>query len=65
MARGTVKFFNDKKGYGFITPEGGHKKDVFVHYSNVDSDGLKEGDTVNFDVVDGPKGLNANNVKVI
>lgn len=64
MARGTVKWFSDQKGYGFITPEGG-KKDVFVHYSAVQGDGfksLREGDTVEFEVTDGPKGEQAKNV---
>ena len=64
MATGTVKWFSDQKGYGFITPEGG-KKDVFVHYSALKSDGfksLREGDTVEFEVVDGPKGEQAQNV---
>lgn len=65
MARGKVKWFNDQKGYGFITPEGGNKKDIFVHYSNVDGDGIKEGDSVNFDMVEGPKGLSATNVTVL
>ncbi len=64
MARGTVKWFSDQKGYGFITPEGG-KKDVFVHYSAVQNEGfksLREGDTVEFEITDGPKGEQAQNV---
>ena len=64
MARGTVKWFSDQKGYGFITPEGG-KKDVFVHYSAVKGDGfrtLQEGETVDFEVTNGPKGEQAQNV---
>lgn len=66
MARGTVKWFNNQKGYGFITPDGGNGKDVFVHYSAISSDGFKtlnEGDVVEFDVVSGPKGEQAANVK--
>ena len=64
MARGTVKWFSDQKGYGFITPEGG-KKDVFVHYSAVQNEGfksLREGETVEFEITDGPKGEQAVNV---
>jgi CspA family cold shock protein len=60
---GTVKWFNDSKGYGFIT--GSNGEDVFVHYSAISMDGfksLKEGDQVQFDVVDGPKGPQAANV---
>lgn len=63
MAQGKVKWFNNQKGYGFIELEPG--KDVFVHYSAVQGDGfktLKEGDTVNFDIVEGPKGKHAANV---
>jgi cold shock protein len=61
---GTVKWFNDAKGFGFITPEGG-AKDVFVHHSAIQSDGfrsLAEGDRVEFDVVAGQKGPAAENV---
>jgi CspA family cold shock protein len=60
---GTVKWFNDSKGYGFITSSEG--EDVFVHYSAIKQDGfktLKEGDEVVFDVVEGPKGPQAANV---
>jgi CspA family cold shock protein len=60
---GTVKWFNDAKGFGFITREGG--PDVFVHYSAVNSDGFKslaEGDKVEFEIVDGQKGPQAANV---
>ncbi|MBI3024307.1 MAG: cold-shock protein [Candidatus Tectomicrobia bacterium] len=63
MPEGTVKWFNDKKGYGFISQEGG--SDIFVHYSAIQGDGfrsLKEGDRVRFEVVQGPKGLQAANV---
>ena len=63
MSNGTVKFFNDSKGFGFITPEEGGK-DVFVHANGV-LDELHEGDNVSYDVEEGPKGLNAVNVKVV
>lgn len=62
MANGTVKFFNEEKGYGFITPEDGGK-DVFVHSSGL-NDSIKEGDNVSFDVEEGQRGLNAVNVTV-
>ena len=64
MAEGTVKWFNDDKGFGFITPDEGGK-DLFVHHSGINSDGfrtLNEGDRVSFEVVEGPKGLQARNV---
>ena len=63
MARGKVKWFSNQKGYGFITPENG--PDVFVHFSAVQGDGyksLQEGEEVEFDIVKGPKGDQANNV---
>ena len=64
MATGTVKWFNESKGFGFITPEDG-AKDVFVHFSAIASEGfrtLNEGQQVTFDVEDGPKGPQAVNV---
>jgi CspA family cold shock protein len=64
MAIGTVKWFNDAKGYGFISQEGG--EDVFVHHTSINMDGfrtLKEGEQVEFDVTQGPKGLQAANVR--
>ena len=64
MARGTVKWFSDQKGYGFVTPEDG-SKDVFVHFSAITGDGfksLKEGDAVEFEITQGPKGPQASNV---
>ena len=63
MSNGTVKFFNDSKGFGFITPEDG-SKDVFVHANGL-IDEINEGDKVSYDVEESPKGLNASNVKVI
>ena len=66
MAKGTVKWFSNQKGYGFITPENG--KDVFVHFSSLQMDGyksLKEGDVVEFEVTQGPKGEQAVDVKLV
>jgi len=65
MARGIVKWFNDVKGFGFIEPEGGGE-DVFAHFSAIQMDGfrtLKQGSTVDFDLVDGPKGKLAQNIR--
>lgn len=63
MSNGTVKFFNNAKGFGFITPEDGGK-DVFVHANNLNGD-ITEGDKVSFDIEESPKGLNATNVNVL
>ncbi|MCW9025363.1 MAG: cold-shock protein [Gammaproteobacteria bacterium] len=65
MATGIVKWFNESKGFGFITPDDG-SKDVFVHFSAIASSGfrtLAEGQKVSFDVEDGPKGPQATNVQ--
>ena len=66
MPKGTVKWFNDAKGFGFIAQEGG--KDVFVHFSAIEASGFRslgEGDAVEFEIVEGPKGLQAANVKKV
>ena len=66
MVNGTVKWFNERKGFGFLSREDGD--DVFVHYTAIQSDGFKnlqEGQNVEFDVQDGPKGPQASNVRVI
>ena len=64
MAEGTVKWFNDNKGFGFIEQSGGN--DVFVHHTSIDGEGFKslqEGESVQFEIVEGPKGPQAANVR--
>ena len=65
MVVGKVKWFNESKGYGFIQQED-NERDIFVHYSDIAGEGfrtLNEGDSVEFDPIEGPKGLQAKNVK--
>jgi CspA family cold shock protein len=67
MSTGTVKWFNDSKGFGFITPDDGGKE-LFAHHSNIQMDGyksLKEAQKVSFDAVDGAKGPAAKNIRMI
>ncbi len=66
MPEGTVKWFNEKKGFGFITTEDG--EDVFVHYSEIEQEGFKnlaENQRVSFEIKEGPKGLQALHVKIV
>jgi CspA family cold shock protein len=67
VAKGTVKWFSDQKGYGFITPEDGEGKDLFVHFSNIDGDGyksLEDGQAVEYEAAEGKKGPEAQNVRI-
>jgi cold shock protein len=67
MPTGTVKWFNDAKGYGFITPDGGGE-DLFAHFSAINMPGfksLKEGQKVSFEVTQGPKGKQASNIQAV
>ena len=67
MAAGTVKWFNNAKGYGFIVPDGGGE-DLFAHFSAIHMDGnktLRAGDTVEYEVVEGAKGLHAENIRSV
>jgi CspA family cold shock protein len=67
MATGKVKWFNDSKGFGFITPDEGGE-DLFAHFSSINMQGfksLKEGQAVSFDVVTGPKGKQASNIQAV
>jgi len=67
MATGTVKWFNDAKGFGFITPDQGGE-DLFAHFSAISASGFKslqEGQKVSFDITEGPKGKQASNIKPI
>ena len=66
MATGSVKWFNDSKGFGFITPEGGGE-DLFAHFSAIQTQGFKtlaEGQRVSFDITTGPKGKQASNIQI-
>jgi CspA family cold shock protein len=63
MPTGTIKFFNDEKGYGFIKTDDDSETDIFVHMDDVDGPDLNEAERVEFDIEDGPKGSRATNVK--
>lgn len=66
MATGTVKWFNESKGFGFITPDGGGE-DLFAHFSAIQSNGFKtlaEGQRVSFEITTGPKGKQASNIQI-
>ena len=68
MAKGKVKWFSNQKGYGFVTPETAGSKDVFIHHSAIQGDGFKtldEGQAIEFDITQGPKGEQAANVRKI
>lgn len=65
MPTGTVKWFNNRKGYGFVVPDEQVEEDVFIHYSSIEMEGfktLREGQKINFELADGPKGLHATNI---
>jgi cold shock protein len=65
MPTGTVKWFNNRKGYGFVVPDDQVDEDVFVHYSSIEMEGfktLREGQKINFELAEGPKGLHATNI---
>ncbi len=67
MATGIVKWFNNAKGYGFVTPDEG-EQDVFIHFSAIEMEGyktLREGQKVSFEISEGPKGLHAANVQTV
>ena len=65
MPTGTVKWFNNRKGYGFVVPDEQVEEDVFIHYSSIEMEGFKtlsEGQKISFELSDGPKGLHATNI---
>jgi len=68
MTVGTVKWFNNAKGYGFATPEDNADQDVFIHFSSIEMDGyrtLREGQRISFDIEQGEKGLHGANIKIL